>query len=328
MVSGVFEKKHAFVLMLLSVLLALLFAAISGIDKESLLSFSLILGTNASEGSSVSITLLLLASILFPLAYAASAVYGVTSYNRGAKDPWIAAAIPVPLVLYFAGISAPSLVFSAGLVFSVAYAFRSAFYDKEHYKKVDAAAIAKSAASAGLFILSAAAAFSVFFTLYSDPAYSQSQIDSVLKAFSGMGLEDINNMTSVAAEQQRRASYSWIESMEQSVQDAIFLNLDGMAPDQRAACESAVSTRISEIDRSAKRDIDQKLQGASFEGGGFDAAAISMITGLLVTWYPAVVALSVFAAAEFFRTLVLAPLAWLYAWILWRAFGQDKEVQA
>lgn len=321
-----FEKKHAFILILLPLLVFVLSAAFSGITIDGILSRMFFPGE--WSGSGVNVYLILIAFIALPLAYSAASLYSLNVPQRDIT-PLVAPALVALPIAGFAGLSLKTLIFSAGIMLSVFYALNSAFRDKEHFKKIDVGEVTRKAAGKGISILAAAFALVVFLVMYSDPAYTESQVDSMIKGVSGMGIDDMNNITLYAAQQQRTASYEWIESIEKSVRDAISMNLDGMTKDQQAACETAVSTRISEIDKSAKQEIDKKFASGAIEGGGFDMKYLSALIEFLVQWYPIVMAITIFATLEFFRTFFLTPLAGLYGWALWRIFMPKSDfVQA
>lgn len=336
------DEKYPFALIFISTLASSALLAFSGITKEAFLSPALLTGMG-EKTSSINPYILAAAALLIPLAYAAASIHAIGTEKLRAEIA-LASAIAVPFVLYFAGVSVGTLVFSIAIVLSVLYAAYTSFKDKAYYKnfgnsygfpyfrndemcshfgKIDVAGVAKSAAASGIFLLNAAVAFAVFFALFSNPAYTRNTVDSMFKGIAGINLTDMENMAQLAQEQQRQASYTWLESIEGSLKDSVSQNLDGMTADQKSACENAVNTRMAEIDKKAKEGIDQKLAGGAI-GGSADVVDVIKIITLLLEWFPAIMAITVFATLEFVRAIVLAPLAGLYAWALWKKFGQKK----
>ncbi len=296
--------------------IASILIASSGITKDTLLSLSLFTGTGDSVP--INIYFLLLAAAVIPLAYAAASLYS-TSKKEYAPELILAPVLVAPLVIYFIGISIQSIVFSAAMITSIFIAMHLSFREMELYKKVSAPSIAKKVTGTAILILNLAAAFAVFYTLFLNPAYSNSQVDSLLKDITGMGVSDMNNITHAALEQQRQASYAWIENIEASVQIAVSQNLDGMTSDQQAACQNAIDTRLQEIDSAAKSEIDARM-GEQVLESPVDTEYIETLLSILLNWYPLLMAISIFAILEFFRAFLLAPLTWVYAWVLEKIF--------
>ena len=266
---------------------------------------------------------ILLALALIPLAYAATSFYSI-SEKEGAPELVLASALVAPLVIYFIGISIQSIVFSAAIAASIFIAMHFSFRELELYKKVNAPSIAKKVAGNALLLLNLAAAFAVFYTLFLNPAYSNSQVDSLLNEITGMGVADIDNITHAALEQQRQASYAWIENIEASVQIAVSQNLDGMTPDQQVACQNAIDTRLQEIDSAAKSEIDIRM-GEQVLESPVDTEYIESLLSILLNWYPLLMAISLFAILEFLRVFLLAPLTGVYAWVLEKIFCQSDN---
>lgn len=303
-------------LIIISLAAASVALAYSGITKEDITSPSFFPGAGGKT-SNVNVYLILFAAIAAPVAWAAAATYSIGLEKRELKI-LIAPLAITPIVIYFSGMSIPTLVFSAALVLSVFFASSSAFHDKEHYKKIDAGAVARKAAGKGIFILNAVLAFAVFFTLYSDPAYTQGAVDSMIKGISGLSIADMKNASQFALDQQKQASYAWIENIEASLKDAVDANMGSMTPDQQAACKRTIDGQLSEIDRRAKQEMDMRLDAGS---AGVDTSYLNTLVTLLIEWYPLVMALTVFAFVEFLRSVLLAPLAGVYGWALWKAYG-------
>ncbi len=307
-----FHKKLAFVLVFLSLSTAIVLFASSGITKDALLSPSLFTGTEKLSALNIPYILLALAAI--PLAYATTSLYSI--YEKSyVPELMLAPGLMAPLVMYLIGISTPSIIISIAIIISIFIAMHFSFSALELYKKINAPSIAKKVAGNALLFLNIAISFAVFYTLFLNPAYSNSQVDSMLKEMTGMSVSDIDNITQAAAEQQRQASYAWIENIETSVQIAISQNLDDMTSDQQTACQNAIDTRMQEIDSAAKREIDNRM-GEQVLETPVDTEYIENMLSFLLNWYPLLMAITIFAILEFFRVFLLAPITWLYALIL------------
>ncbi len=300
---------------------AVILIASSGITKDALLSPSLF--TGIGDSVPIKISYLLLAVAIIPLTYAVTSLYS-TSKKEDVPELILAPVLVAPLVIYFIGVSVQSIVFSAAIIASIFIAMHFSFRELELYKKVNAASIAKKVAGNAILLLNLAAAFAVFYTLFLNPAYSNSQVDSLLKEITGIGVSDIDNITHAALEQQRQASYAWIENIEASVQIAVSQNLDGMTSDQQAACQNAIDTRLQEIDSAAKSEIDARM-GEQVLESPVDTEYIETLLSILLNWYPLLMAISIFAILEFFRAFLLAPLTGIYVWVLEKIFYRPNS---
>ena len=307
-----FHKKIGFVLVFLSLSATIVLLASSGITKDAIHSPLLFTGTESL--SALNIPYILLALVAIPLAYATTSLY--STYEKSyVPEIMLAPSLMAPLVMYFIGISIQSIIISTAIITSLFIAMHFSFRALELYKKINAPSIAKKVTGNAMLFLNLAVSFAVFYTLFLNPAYNSSQVDSMLNEMTGMSMSDIDNITQAAAEQQRQASYAWIENIETSVQIAVYQNLDGMTYDQQVACQNAIDTRMQEIDIAAKREIDTRMSNQVLESP-VDTEYIETMLSLILKWYPLLMALTIFAVLEFFRVFLLAPLTWLYALVL------------
>jgi len=319
----ILNKNNVIIGAIVSIVISILFFAYSGIDSEMMLSPISKITSVLAENSELNYVYIIFGILIFPASLAITSVYSIRAIK---KDYFmvIAPMISTILIFYFAGLSLNTFVVSLGFILCYARIVGISFSDKEHYKKISPTKISSGAANKGIFIFDVAIALAVFLALSATTMHAETTIDDLLTSTAGLSLEDINSLDRALADQQREASYAFIEGTEQALLLSIQYNSGEMNPSERLACMNFLQNSMDEVDESAKAEIDRQLEGGSLTTAGSQMEQITSLVNMFISTYAIVMAVTIFATLEFFKTFAIVPITSVYSSLFWKIMGNIK----
>ena len=321
----ILRRTHAIIASTITMALSIIFFSQAGITKNIVLMpltthLETYLGLNASA---------LIASILFlSLAMAIISVY--TMKSRDIDFAMITAPVVASLTIFiFLGFSFLTLLMALGFVVGTVLIEYISFNDKEQYKKISAYKISTSAASKMMLMLLLIITLCVYMELDSNPLYAQSTVDDLLKKTAGMSRENLTNIQETIIEQQKQASYTYIEGMGQ-----IFLTTlettGELTPQEKGKCINSFKNNLDDFNKKSKASIDEQLENGKLGYGNEEIERIVSMIEMLEKTYPILIAITIFGLLQAITAIILLPLTGIFAWALWRGAQHEdtKETTA
>ncbi|MCK4550537.1 MAG: hypothetical protein KAT91_01140 [Candidatus Aenigmarchaeota archaeon] len=294
--------------------LSVILLSFTGITKNLIL---MPIGLSFERYASISISYLFLSLVFMAISVAIICIHSIKTKDIDFAI-LIAPAVSSVFILAIAGISLLSILLSLGLIIGTMLVLYISFNDKEEYKKISAYKISTHAASKLFLILTIIIAGSTYIVLDNDSSYADATIDDILKTTVGITKDNITNIGETIKEQQRQASYAYIEGMGQIYLETLETTGD-LSETDRTKCISSFQNNLEAFDTKAKEQIDAQLESQELS---LDAEKTEMITSMLEMiekTYPILTAFTILAIISTINSVILVPLVGIFSWLIWRS---------
>ncbi|MCK4968799.1 MAG: hypothetical protein KAS12_07125, partial [Candidatus Aenigmarchaeota archaeon] len=231
----------------ITLLISIILFLVSGITKEHIL---MPMTMSMDTLNEINFVFLFGSIIFFTLSLAVLSVFSLKSE----KFDVLTLIIPVigsVLILVFSEISLMTLFLCLALIIGTMVLGRSVISEKEEYKKLSAYKISTHGASKMLLIISIFIALTVYIQLESDTSYAENTTENLLKTTTGFTRENLTNIDAAIKEQQRIASYAYIDALKDTYVETLETTGD-LTEDQRKLCTDSFQNDLGEFDRKSK----------------------------------------------------------------------------
>ncbi|MCK5473861.1 MAG: hypothetical protein KAI53_00505 [Candidatus Aenigmarchaeota archaeon] len=297
----------------ITMVLSIILLSFAGITKNLIL---MPIGLSFERYTNISFGYLFLSLILMALSVAIICIHSIKAKDIDFSI-LITPSIASIFILAIAKISLLSIFLSLGLILGVFLALYISFNDKEEYKKISAYKISTHAASKLFLILTVIIACGVYTVLDSDSSYVDTTINDILQTTVGITKDDLTNLEDTIKEQQRQASYAYIDGMGQIYLETL-KTTGNLSETDRTKCINSFQDNLETLDASAKEQIDAQLESQELS---LDTEKTEMITSLLEMiekTYPILTAFTILAILSTINSVILVPLAGIFSWLIWR----------
>ena len=307
------EKTNYIISSTIALLVSVVFFSLSGVTKNHIL---MPMNISMEIFNEVNFVFVLISLIFFALSISLQSVFALKSENVDFK------LIIVPLlgslaIFVFAKFSLMTLFLSLSLILGTLIISSSIKNEKEEYKKLSAYKISTHAASKMLLLIIVILSVTVYIQLNSDTSYAQNTTDNLLQTTTGMTLENLSDIDAAIKEQQREASYAYIDALKDAYVETLETTGD-LTEAERQTCTDAFQNDLDEFDRKSKDAIDAQLEKPSDFNTSDKLSTVVNMLELLESMYPLFVAFSIFALLATLNSMLILPLVGFFSWMLWR----------
>ena len=307
------EKINYVITSTIALMISIIVFSLSGITKNHIL---MPLNVSFDFLNEINFVYLLISIIFFALSLSITSLFILKSKTMDLKV-FIAPSIGAILILIFANISLITIFLSLGLLIGTLVMVHSITSEKEEYKKISAHKISTHGASKLLLIVGILITLTIFLQLNSDTSYAQNTTDNLLKTTTGMTRENLTDIDAAIKEQQRGASYAYIDALKDAYVETLETTGD-LTEAERQTCTDAFQNDLDEFDRKSKDAIDAQLEKPSDFNTSDKLSTVVNMLELLETMYPLLVAFTIFALLATLNSMLIVPLVGFFSWILWK----------
>ncbi len=293
--------------------LSVILLSFTGITKNLIL---MPIGLSFERYAIINLSYLFLSLVFMAISVAIICIHSIKTKDID-FSVLIAPAVSSVFILAITGISLLSILLSLGLIMGVFLVLYISFNDKEEYKKISAYKISTHAASKLFLILTIIIAGSTYIMLDNDSSYADATINDILQTTVGITKENMTNIGETIKEQQRQASYAYIEGMGQIYLETLETTGD-LSETDRTKCINSFQDNLETLDANAKEQIDAQLESQELS---LDAEKTEMITSMLEMiekTYPILTAFTILAILSTINSVILVPLVGIFSWLIWR----------
>ena len=307
------EKTNYVITSTIALMVSIIVFSLSGITKNHIL---MPLNVSFEFLNEINFVYLLISIIFFALSLSITSLFILKSKVMDLKV-FVAPSIGVLLILIFANISLITIFLSLGLLIGTLIMVHSITSEKEEYKKISAHKISTHAASKLLLIVGVLITLTIFLQLNSDTSYAQNTTDNLLKTTTGMTRENLSDIDAAIKEQQRSASYAYIDALKTAYVETLETTGD-LTEAQRNVCIGAFQNDLDEFDSKSKQAIDSQLEKPSDFNTTDKLNTVITMLELVESMYPLLVAFTIFALLATLNSMLIVPLVGLFSWMLWK----------
>lgn len=297
----------------ITMVLSVILLSFTGITKNLIL---MPIGLSFERYATISLSYLFLSLVFMAISVAIICIHSIKTKDID-FSVLIAPSIASLFIIAITGISLLSILLSLGLIMGVFLVLYISFNDKEEYKKISAYKISTHAASKLFLILAIIIACSVYLVLDNDSSYADATIDDILKTTVGITKDDMTNLGETIKEQQRQASYAYIEGMGQIYLETL-KTTDDLSETDRTKCINSFQDNLETLDANAKEQIDAQLESQELSLDGEKTEMITSMLEMIEKTYPILTAVTIFAILSTINSIILVPLVGIFSWLIWR----------
>ncbi|NOR85695.1 hypothetical protein GQ473_06270 [archaeon] len=307
------EKTNYIVTSTIALLVSIIVFSLSGITKNHIL---MPMNISLDIFTEVNFVYLFISLVFFALSISLQSVYVLKSKSIDFKlliVPFVGALA----IFVFAKLSLMMIFLGLSLIIGTIIISYSIKNEKEEYKKLSAYKISTHGASKMLLLVAILLAVTVYIQLDSDTSYARNTTDNLLQTTTGLSRENLTDIDMAIKEQQRDASYAYIDALKDTYVSTLETTGD-LTEAERKTCIDAFQNDLDEFDSKSKEAIDAQLEKPSDFNTTEKLSTVVTMLDLLETMYPLLIAITLFAFLSTLNSMIIVPLVGLFSWLFWK----------